>query len=166
MIARLLTAFLFCILCCDIVFAAERSGSEGAPATDPANIAATVIPALPALPEMALHGILPVLTYRGGDAHLIRNRVAHALSALPDAPSSISTLVDQLPVAGRVYRRAGQRFNTSDGSSVDAFAICYRMTHRIGMQVIPGDPAPVKLAVSSLTNNTGVTVGMTLRLSH
>ena len=58
-----------------------------------------------------------------------------------------------------------ERFNTEDGSSVDAFAICYRLNGRSSVQVIPGDPAPVKIPVSSMANNTGVTVGMVLRLS-
>ena len=161
------TATALLLLFCTPAFAADRNGtgSDGSAAGEP--IAATVTSALsglPVLPQVALRSLyLPPSAYLAANRH---KDAAKDARTFPDAPSSISSLLDSLPVAGRVHRRAGPRFNTSDGSSVDAFAICYRMTHRIGMQVIPGDPAPVKLAVSSVANNTGVTVGMTLRLSH
>ena len=77
--------------------------------------------------------------------------------------------LDALPVIGTVIgtvqRRAGRRFNTED-ASIDDFAICYRLSSRVGLQMIPGDPAPVKLAVTSMANNAGVTLGMTWRLSR
>ncbi len=84
---------------------------------------------------------------------------------LPNSGDTISQSLDALPVIGTVRRRAGRRFNTDD-ASIDDFAICYRLTSRLGFQMIPGDPAPVKLAVTSLANNAGLTVGLTLRLSH
>ncbi len=77
--------------------------------------------------------------------------------------SSIAESLDALPVIGTMRRRTGRRFNTDD-ASVDDFAICYRLSSRLGFQIIPGDPAPVKLAVTSVANNTGVTFGMTWKL--
>ncbi len=85
-------------------------------------------------------------------------------TTLSNTPSLMESL-DALPVIGTVRRRAGHRFNTDDASISD-FAICYRLSSRIGLQMIPGDPAPVKLAISSLHNNSGITLGMTLRLSR
>lgn len=79
--------------------------------------------------------------------------------------TSITESLDALPVIGTMHRRAGRRFNTDD-ASINDFAICYRLSSRIGLQMIPGDPAPVKLAVTSMANNAGVTLGMTLRLSR
>lgn len=81
---------------------------------------------------------------------------------LPDGPG-VSTL-EASPLAGAARRVGARRFNTDDGSSVDDFAICYRLNGRSSVQVIPGDPAPVKLPVSSMSNNTGVTVGLVVRL--
>ena len=82
--------------------------------------------------------------------------------SLPDGPG-VSTL-DASPLAGLARRVGAQRFNTDDGSSADDFAICYRLSGRSSVQVIPGDPAPVKIPVSSMSNNTGVTVGLVVRL--
>lgn len=79
--------------------------------------------------------------------------------------TSLTESLDALPVIGTVRRRAGRRFNTDD-ASINDFAICYRLSSRVGLQMIPGDPAPVKLAVTSMANNAGVTLGMTLRLSR
>lgn len=70
-----------------------------------------------------------------------------------------------MPFAGAARRLGAQRFNTEDGSMLDDFAICYRMSGRSSIEIIPGDPAPVKLPVVSMANNTGVTVGLVLRLS-
>ncbi len=69
-----------------------------------------------------------------------------------------------MPLAGAAKRLGAQRFNTDDGSMLDDFAICYRMSGRSSIEVIPGDPAPVKLPVATLANNTGVTVGLVVRL--
>ena len=87
------------------------------------------------------------------------------VSYAPKAPSGLSML-ESMPLAGTAARRMGaNRFNTDDGSSMDAFAICYRLNGRSSVQVIPGDPAPVKIPVTSMANNMGVTVGMVLKLS-
>ena len=91
---------------------------------------------------------------------------ASRFAFLPASQESMVASLDAIPVIGTLRRRAGRRFNTDDGSSVDDFAICYRLSPRLGLQVIPGDPAPVKLAVTSVANNAGVTVGMTWRLSR
>ena len=87
---------------------------------------------------------------------------ASRFATLPTT-SSMGESLDALPVIGTVRRRAGRRFNTDD-ASIDDFAICYRVSSRMGFQFIPGDPAPVKLAVTSLSNNAGVTVGITWKL--
>ena len=70
-----------------------------------------------------------------------------------------------VPLVNAAMRFGSRNFNTDDGSSMNAFAICYRINRRSSVQVIPGDPAPVKLPVASMKNNTGVTVGMVYRLS-
>ena len=121
-------------------------------------------------------------------------RTAEAESALPDAPDApalvfsaempatvsaprrltiskpgFSRTVSPLysvPLINAAMRFGGRNFNTDDGSSINAFAICYRLNARSSVQVIPGDPAPVKLPVASMKNNTGVTVGMVYRLSR
>jgi len=87
-------------------------------------------------------------------------------NAEPTATGDLGKTLDPIPVVGSMYRRTGTHFNTDDGSNVNAFAICYRLNRRLGFQMVPGDPAPVKLAVTSLANNTGVTVGMTWKLSR
>ena len=92
------------------------------------------------------------------------NATAARFTTLSTASSVLESL-DAMPVVGTVRRRAGRRFNTED-ASMDDFAICYRLTSRLGLQVIPGDPSPVKLAVTSIANNTGVTFGMTWRMSQ
>ena len=76
-------------------------------------------------------------------------------------------LVRSPPCLWQAPRRhlGAQRFNTADGSMLGDFAICYRVSGRSSIEVIPGDPAPVKLPVVSMANNTGVTVGMVFRLS-
>ena len=90
---------------------------------------------------------------------------ASRFNILPNTGDTISQNLDALPVIGTVRRRAGRRFNTDD-ASIDDLAICYRLSSRLGFQVIPGDPAPVKVTIMSKANNAGLTVGMTLRLSH
>lgn len=85
------------------------------------------------------------------------------MGVLPDGPRI--GLLESSPLAGAARRMRSQNFNTEDGSLVDAFAICYRLNSRSSLQVIPGDPAPVKMAVTTMANNTGVTVGMVVRLS-
>jgi hypothetical protein len=74
-------------------------------------------------------------------------------------------LIQSSPLAGAAHRIRAERFNTQD-SVMDDFAICYRLSSRSSLQVIPGDPAPVKLPVVTMANNMGVTVGMVLRLSR
>jgi hypothetical protein len=74
-------------------------------------------------------------------------------------------LIQSSPLAYAARRIRADRFNTED-AVMDDFAICYRLTSRSSLQVIPGDPAPVKLPVATMANNTGVTVGMVLKLSR
>jgi hypothetical protein len=75
------------------------------------------------------------------------------------------SMLDSLPLVATARHISGGRFNTTDSSTED-FAICYRLSRTAGLQVIPGDPAPVKLPVSMMANNKGVTVGMVLKLSR
>ncbi len=88
-----------------------------------------------------------------------------ANAKLPDEPGMLS-LVEASPIGGVARRIQAQRFNTDDGVSSNDFAICYRLNSRSSVQVIPGDPAPVKIPVSGMANNAGVTVGMVVRLSR
>ena len=69
------------------------------------------------------------------------------------------------PLALVSRRIRADKFNTNDAVAND-FAICYRLNARSSVQVVPGDPAPVKLPITSMANNMGVTVGMVVRLSR
>ena len=79
-------------------------------------------------------------------------------------PSMLS-MVEASPIGGAAHALRAERFNTDDGV-MDDFAICYRLNKLASVQVIPGDPAPVKLPVVNMKNNTGVTVGMVFRLGR
>jgi hypothetical protein len=70
-----------------------------------------------------------------------------------------------MPLAGAARRMGAEHFNTDDGSMLDDFAICFRTSGRTSIEVIPGDPAPVKLPVVTMANSTGVTVGLVVRLT-
>ena len=67
-------------------------------------------------------------------------------------------------------RRAGEHWNTTDSSRPSDFALCYRFSRVMGLQVIPGDlspgklPTPRMLSVKSQGSGMGVLVGMTFRL--
>ncbi len=69
-------------------------------------------------------------------------------------------------------RRAGERWNTSDSSRPDDFAICYRVSRVMGFQVVPGDltppklPIPKMLSVKNQGSGMGVLVGITLRVGR
>lgn len=82
------------------------------------------------------------------------------------ADPGVLTVVASVPAGDRILRMGGGHFNTQDGSKPDAFAICYRISDRTSIEVIPGDPAPVKLPVSTVGNNEGVTAGIVFRLGH
>ncbi|MGI4757422.1 MAG: hypothetical protein ACRYGF_11325 [Janthinobacterium lividum] len=121
--------------------------------------------ALPSLPEAAA---LPPLHYdavstqSGSSEKMGDNR----FSVIPAGSAmSMRSVMQSTPLAAPARYIHAQRFNTEDGSSLEAFTICYRLSNRSSVQVIPGDPAPVKIPVTSMANNMGVTVGMVLRLS-
>lgn len=78
---------------------------------------------------------------------------------------SMMHMIQASPLATVSRTIRADRFNTDDAVA-DDFAICYRLNARSSVQVIPGDPAPVKLPITSMANNMGVTVGMVLRLSR
>ncbi len=172
MIARIAIALL--LLCCCPAFAAV-AGTSGTAAASSVSVNSPIdLPAaspilaavLTALPEDAIYRMsIPVRTESTAVIHRHSPNQPMSMPQLANT-SDLGPILDAIPMAGRIQRKAGQRFNTTDGSSVDTFAICYRMNRRLGMQVIPGDPAPVKLAVTSVENNEGVTVGLTLRLSR
>ena len=85
--------------------------------------------------------------------------------ARPEFAQTVSPLYS-VPLVNAAIRLGGHNFNTDDGSSINAFAICYRLNRRSSLQLIPGDPAPVKLPVSTVRNNAGVTIGMVYRLTR
>lgn len=97
------------------------------------------------------------------DKERVLSRFRLESAILPDIPGV--SLLESSPLAGAARHIGAQHFNTQDGSSANAFAICYRLSKRSSVQVIPGDPAPVKIPVTTMANNMGVTVGMVLRLS-
>jgi hypothetical protein len=76
------------------------------------------------------------------------------------------SLLNSSPLSGAARRIRADRFNTDDGSMMYDFAICYRLSRWSSVEVIPGDPAPVKIPVTQLSNNMGVTVGMVVRLNR
>jgi hypothetical protein len=78
---------------------------------------------------------------------------------------SMLRMIQASPLASISREIRADKFNIDDGVAED-FAICYRMNARTSVQVIPGDPAPVKLPITSMANNMGVTVGMVVRLSR
>ena len=151
--------------------AKERAAEGGVPVPVAGLSAPATAASQPAEPAGAVASLpdLPVI------------RETTSLHALPaekqlqaPRPSRISFTTQQrqgvsplasMPFAGTARRLGAQRFNTVDGSMLDDFAICYRMSGRSSIEIIPGDPAPVKLPVVSMANNTGVTVGLVLRLS-
>ncbi len=122
------------------------------------------------LPETPAVAVAPLRFNAAGEEQAARasrkpSRVSVTSVALPDEPGMLS-LVEASPIGGVARRMQAQRFNTDDGVSANDFAICYRLNSRSSLQVIPGDPAPVKIPVSSFANNAGVTVGMVVRLSR
>ncbi len=123
-------------------------------------------PATPVLDALSVNLVAPgvLRPARQTLRSIVTTFYAARFNVLP-ATQGIAESLDAVPVIGTMRRRAGRRFNTDDASVAD-FAICYRLSSRLGLQVIPGDPAPVKLAVTSVANNTGVTVGMTWKLGR
>lgn len=114
---------------------------------------------LPEAPEL-------VETYRAPTAQLHPAKEARLTIEKPEFNSTSVSPLYSLPVVGNVAVKMGaEKFNTDDGSSIDAFAICYRLNTRASVQVVPGDPAPVKIPVTTMANNMGVTVGMVYRLN-
>lgn len=86
--------------------------------------------------------------------------------------SAPSSMLEQLPVVASMRRRAGERWNTTDTSRPSDFALCYRFSRVMGLQVVPGDLTPAKLptpkmvSVKQLHSGMGVLVGMTFRLGR
>jgi hypothetical protein len=138
----------------------------------PAELAALELPAVPAADTDAVELDLPeapelVESYvaPAAQTHSAHNE-RFTLEKQEFSSTSVNPLYS-LPVVGNVAVRMGaENFNTDDGSSLDAFAICYRLNARASVQVLPGDPAPVKIPVTTMANNMGVTVGMVYRLSR
>ena len=131
-------------------------------AVDPKPGSAGVAENLPDLPvESAMFSVRALLTQAAFAQQAASSRLA--IVALPKTPGV--SLLQASPLASMARHLGAEHFNTEDGSSVDAFAICYRLSKRSSVQVIPGDPAPIKIPVTTMANNMGVTVGMVLRLS-
>ena len=105
------------------------------------------------------------LNLRFATARLPKTAEARVLEQrLPDAPS-FSQLIDAIPVGERMRRIGRTHLNTSDASMKNDFALCYRIDRRWGLQMIPGDPTPVKAPVASFKDADGVTVGVVMRLA-
>ena len=121
------------------------------------------------LPDMPAAAIAPLTFNAAGTMQAKTSRRPSRLSVenatLHEEPGVLS-LVEASPVRGIARHIQAQRFNTDDGVSANDFAICYRLNNRSSVQIIPGDPAPVKIPVNSFANNAGVTVGMVVRLSR
>ena len=64
------------------------------------------------------------------------SRLSFDSQALPDSPGI--GLLQASPLAGAARRIGAQRFNTDDGSSLEAFAICYRLSGTIQRAGDPG----------------------------
>ena len=81
-------------------------------------------------------------------------------------------MLEGLPMVASIRRRAGERWNMTDSSRPSDFALCYRFSRVLGLQVIPGDltpsklPTPKMLSVKDQGSGMGVLVGMTLRLGR
>ena len=164
-----LTLFLFMLPA--IVFAAEPVAGPSIPPAIVSAISATArmqpvasagaAENLPDVPKAQL----PVLQWHAmprADAPAV-NRLSHFSLRRPNSPG-VSPLAS-MPLAVTAQRLGAQHFNMDDGSMLYNFAICYRMSARSSIEVIPGDPAPVKLPIHTVANNTGVTVGLVVRLS-
>ncbi len=140
----------------------------GKPAVEAKPKSAGVAETLPDLPMPAntafsIHTVLRYAATANSGPEESSSRFSVAAAPLPNAPGV--SLLESSPLAWSARHVGAQHFNTEDGSSADAFAICYRLSKRSSVQVIPGDPAPVKIPVTSMANNMGVTVGMVVRLS-
>ncbi len=129
---------------------------------------AGVAPSLPDEPDTTIPGTqLPFYLINVGKMSITRPAGAERVSVTEptfDAPEV--SLIDASPLAGVAHRIGAQKFNTDDGSMLYDFAICYRLNKRSSVEVIPGDPAPVKLPVVTMQNNMGVTVGLVVRLAR
>lgn len=128
----------------------------------------TAVPQLTVLPDLQSAHVRPlVMPARRLFVVPVQEKRENAL--LPDAPSVAArdggNALEAMPGSVRFRRMTNERFNTTDGSFGD-FAICYRLAKRYALQVVPGDPAPVKLPVSTIQNNTGVTIGMVVRVGR
>ena len=142
------------LLCATLLLslAASRAHAAAAPGAEPTEpLAATLsmnypVRLVPVLLQPARQTLRSMVTG-------FYTAAAGRFTTLPTT-GSLAESLDALPVIGTVRRRAGRRFNTDD-ASIDDFAICYRLSSHLGFQLIPGDPAPVKLAVTSVSNNAG-----------
>ncbi len=151
------------VLCLSMVPAAALAAAPRDHATEPAASAAVGEPAggAESLPDLP-----PVQARRlsfGAQTAMHTDRTSRISFAKPHS-EGVSPLAS-MPLAGTAHRLAAGRFNTDDGSMLDDFAICYRISGRSSIEIIPGDPAPVKLPVVSIANSTGVTVGLVVRLA-
>jgi hypothetical protein len=129
---------------------------------------AGVAASLPDLPETTIPGTqLPFYLLRIGAITLPNAPQPERVSLTePTFDEPEVSLIDASPLAGVAHKIGAQKFNTNDGSLMYDFAICYRLNKRSSVEVIPGDPAPVKLPVATMQNNMGVTVGMVVRLNR
>lgn len=181
MISRTLCPVLLLLGCAAAAPAAERHADAAAPvlladgmptvpSPRPSEFAAAPVPtsagvaeSLPDVPSPTT--VATLLKLQRGLVTDARAVPAANSFSMPLPGHAGPGLLQSGPLAAAAHKVHAKNFNTEDGSSIDAFAICYRLNRRSSLQVIPGDPAPVKMPVTTMANNMGVTVGMVMRLS-
>lgn len=155
---RVLTAFFAGLLPCVCCAAVKKNGVADGAAKAVAVMADGMDAGLPNAPEA-----LPLGMVFSSHTDV---EVPRRLNIGPPEFAARSSALYSLPLLSAAMRMTGGKLNTQDGSLLNAFAICYRLNGRSSVQVIPGDPAPVKLPVATMANNMGVTIGMVYRLTQ
>ena len=169
MVARFRHALLLVLLAAlPLHAAAPASDAEGA-AESAAEVAAPPAHA-PMLPwSMAALGLhMPVSLVASHASMLSVTRRTDAVKPR----SRMFAFPDSLRLMAPMRRLASDRWNTSDSSRPSDFALCYRVSRIMGLQIIPGDltpsklPTPKMLSVKTYGSGMGVMAGMTLRLGR
>lgn len=120
------------------------------------------------LPSGSLARVVTFSTARMGEARVALHTISERSAQKLPTPS----MLEELPIVASLRRRAGERWNTTDSSRPGDFALCYRFSHVMGFQVVPGDltpsklPTPKMLSVKNQGSGMGVLVGMTFRLGR
>jgi hypothetical protein len=119
-------------------------------------------------PSGSLARVVAFSNARMGEARAALRTISERSAQQVPTPS----MLEELPLVASLRRRAGERWNTTDSSRPGDFALCYRFSHVMGFQVVPGDltpsklPTPKMLSVKNQGSGMGVLVGMTFRLGR